>query len=89
MKTLTKWLPLDIASARLGYAHKESLTRRLRQLRQQGQVIDRGRPPAAYGQIHANANAPITLMWPNPQTALLRNDAPRSLLHAKRGRPAA
>ncbi len=85
----TPWLPLDIAAKQFGYAYKESLSRRLRQLRQQGQVIDKGRPPAAYGQIQADVNAPITLLWPNPQTALLRNDAPRALLHAQRGRPAA
>ncbi len=87
MNTTAKWLPLDIAANRLGYAHKESLSRRLRQLREYGFVIDIGRPPEAYCEEKANVDATIVLMWPNPKTALLRNDAPPSLLRAKRGRP--
>lgn len=42
------WLPLDVAAKQFGYAHKESLSRRLRQLREQGFVRDIGRPPTAY-----------------------------------------
>ena len=34
------WLPLDVAAKQFGYAHKESLSRRLRQLREQGFVRD-------------------------------------------------
>jgi hypothetical protein len=89
MKNDSKWLPLDIAAKRFGYAHKESLSRRLRQLRQRGFVIDCGRPPVAYRDSKAKPKATIVLMWSNPKTALLREDAPRSLMCARRGRPAA
>ena len=88
MKRHSKWLPLDIAAERFGYAHKESLSRRLRQLRQRGFVIDVGRPPTAYRDSKVNPDASIVLMWPNSQTALLREDAPRSLLYSRPGRPA-
>lgn len=88
MKSISKWLPLDIAAARFGYAHRESLTRRLRQLRRRGYVIDVGRPPVAYRESSPSVEANIVLMWPNPQTALLREDAPPALLQAQRGRPA-
>ena len=83
-----EWLPLDVAAKRLGYAHKESLRRRLRQLRDRGLVNDIGRPPAAYQKGEPNEKAPITLIWPNPKTALLNREAPPTLLTAKRGRPA-
>ena len=82
-----EWLPLDIAAEQFGYAHKESLSRRLRQLRKRGKVRDIGRPPAAYRDTEPEVDAEITIMWPNPKTALLRNDAPLSLLRSSRGRP--
>ena len=82
------WLPLDLAADHFGYAHKESLRRRLRQLRERGLVLDIGRPPNAYQKVETKEEAPITLMWPNPKTALLKRDAPPELLAAKRGRPA-
>ena len=88
MKTDTEeWLPLDIAARQFSYAHKESLSRRLRQLRERGVVRDIGRPPASYRDTEPTAEAEITIMWPNPKTALLRNDAPWSLLRSSRGRP--
>ena len=40
-----EWLPLDVAAKHFGYAHKESLSRRLRQLRKRGLIRDIGRPP--------------------------------------------
>jgi hypothetical protein len=83
----SEWLPLDLAAERFGYAHKESLSRRLRQLRRENLVIDTGRPPAGYRQTQPAESAPIVLMWPNPKTALLRSDAPCELLGARRGRP--
>jgi hypothetical protein len=43
-----EWLPLDVAAARFGYGHKESLRRRLRQLRKKGKVVDLGKPPPKY-----------------------------------------
>ena len=82
-----EWLPLDLAADHFGYAHKESLRRRLRQLRERGLVCDIGRPPAAYEKSEQIEEAPITIMWPNPKTALLNCDAPPELLEAKRGRP--
>ena len=88
MKTeIAEWLPLDIAAKQFGYAHKESLSRRLRQLRREKLVIDTGRPPAGYRQSAPGESARIVLMWPNPKTALLRSDAPAELLNARRGRP--
>ena len=83
-----EWLPLDIAAEQFGYAHKESLRRRLRQLRERGLVRDFGRPPDPYQNLEKGEEVPITIMWPNPKTALLHRDAPSELLAAKRGRPA-
>lgn len=82
-KTL-EWLPLDVAIEQFGYAYKESLSRRLRQLRQRGYVIDIGRPPAAYPVSSSPQKGKINIMWPNPKTALIRSDTPLNLLHAKR-----
>ena len=82
-----EWLPLDVAAEQFGYAHKESLSRRLRQLRNQKLVIDICRPPAGYHNIEPSKSARIVIMWPNPKTALLRSDAPRELLGSRRGRP--
>ena len=82
-----EWLPLDVAAERFGYAHQESLRRRLRQLRERGLVRDIGRPPANYATNEPPQDTAITIMWPNPKTALLRSDAPEDLLAAKRGRP--
>ena len=82
-----EWLPLDVAAQQYGYAHKESLSRRLRQLRKRGKVRDTGRPPVAYRDTEQKEDAEITIMWPNPKTALLGNDAPASLLQSSRGRP--
>ena len=82
-----EWLPLDIAARQFGYAHKESFSRRLRQQRERGVVRDIGRPPAAYRDTEPKADAAITIMWLNPRTALLRNDAPPALLQSNRGRP--
>ena len=82
-----QWLPLDIAAKQFGYAHKESLSRRLRQLRVRGLVRDIGRSPAAYRDQEKKEDAAITIMWPNPKTALLEINAPKELLTANRGRP--
>jgi len=82
-----QWLPLDIAAKQFGYAHKESLSRRLRQLREQGFVRDIGRPPNTYHEVEQKLEATIIIMWPNPKTALLHHEAPSNLLVAKRGRP--
>ncbi len=84
-----EWLPFSIAATRFGYHHKESLRNRLRQLREQGLVIDTGTPPAEYpiGDATTHENK-VVLLWPNPKVALLRSDAPAALLNPKRGRRA-
>ena len=81
-----EWLPLDAAAERLGYAHKESFRRRLRQLRQLGYIVDIGRPPSAYLVSSSPKKGKINIMWPNSKTALIRSDAPSYLLNPKRGR---
>lgn len=88
MNNSDQWLPLDVAAQKYGYAHKESLTRRLRQLRRRGLVADFGRPPADYPTQETMQRAVIFLMWPNPKTALLRADAPFNLLKSERGKRA-
>ena len=88
MNTETEeWLPLDVAAKHFGYAHKESLSRRLRQLRKRGLIRDIGRPPDAYHDKEIKSDAAITIMWPNPKTALLYHKVSPTLLTAKRGRP--
>ena len=84
---IEQWLPLDAAARQFGYAHKESLSRRLRQLRERGKVRDIGRPSVPYRGTEQQEDAVITIMWPNPKTALLQIDAPPELLTANRGRP--
>lgn len=86
MKNSPQWLPLDMAAQQYGYTHKESLNRRLRQLRRRGQVADFGRPPTNYPTKENTTKAAIILMWPNPKTALLRSDAPSQLLDARKGK---
>ena len=82
----TEWLPLDAAARQFGYSHRESLRRRLRQLRKLGHVIDIGTPPASYQRGDMAVGEKVVLMWPNSKTALLRSDAPSKLLNPKRGR---
>lgn len=83
-----EWLPLEEAANRFGYAHKESISRRLRQLRKRGLVADIGRPPEQYANIPKPENAAIVLMWPNPTAALIHQDAPAKLLDSRRGKRA-
>ena len=81
-----EWLPLDVAASRFGYGHKESLRRRLRQLRKQGYVLDLGKPPLDYLAKSTDAHGKVVIFWPNSKTALLRSDAPEELLDPRRGR---
>ena len=85
---ISKWLPLEEAATRYGYAHKESLSRRLRQLRKRGHVADIGNPPRQYANSLKPEKAPILLMWPNPTAALIHEDAPTELLDSRRGKRA-
>jgi DNA-binding Lrp family transcriptional regulator len=79
------WEPLDIAAAELGYS-LEGLRRRLRQLREQGHIVDTGRPPNSYIAKEKSKEAVVVLFWPNSKNVLIRSDAPRQLLVAKRGK---
>lgn len=83
-----KWLPLDIAAKHFGYGHPGSIRRRLRQLREQGLVVDIGNPPSNYPSGGESAEGKVIIFWPNPKTALMRNDAPPDLLIPKRGKRA-
>ena len=87
MAKQVEWLSLKAAAQRYGYAHTQSLTRRLRQLRKLGHVADVGEPPAGYNISQDTDQADIVLMWANPQTALLRSDASFNLLKSQRGKP--
>lgn len=84
-KEVFEWLPLDIAATRWGYTY-EGLRRRLRQLRQLNFVVDVGRPPADYSVGDSELDSKIVIMWPNPQTALIRSNVPPELLNPKRGK---
>lgn len=89
MDNQPQWLPLDQAAQHFGYAYKNSFTNRLRQLRRQGFVVDKGSPPPAYIRINRqaeNLTDKIILFWPHSQTALLHTDAPPHLLNSKRGK---
>ena len=85
---ISKWLPLEEAATRYGYAHKESLSRRLRQLRKRGHVADIGRPPKKYANSLKPEKGTILLMWPNPTATLIHEDAPTELLDSRRGKRA-
>lgn len=87
-REIIEWLPLEEAANRYGYAHKESISRRLRQLRKLGHVADIGRPPEQYANGPKPEKAAIVLMWPNPTAALIHQEAPAELLDSKRGKRA-
>lgn len=88
MQNVSQWLPLEEAAIRYGYAHKESISRRLRQLRKRGHVSDIGRPPTEYANNPKPEKTAIVLMWPNPKTALIHQDAPAELLDSRQGKRA-
>ena len=81
-----KWLPLGEAAKHFGYSHPDSLRNRLRELRKRGKVIDLGTPPIEYKVGKGGIKDKIVLYWANPNTALLRSDAPTELLIPKRGK---
>ena len=83
-----EWLPLDAAAARFGYGHKESLRRRLRQLRKQGKVVDLGKPPSGYVVEGADTMEKVVIFWPNSKTALIRSDASADLFNPRMGKRA-
>lgn len=79
------WLTMKRATDYYGYAHPESLRNRIRQLRDGGLVSDTGNPPKGYA---ARKGAPINVLWSNPQSMMLEDNAPADLLNPKRGRRA-
>jgi len=81
-----EWLSLDKAAAHLGYSHTESFRKRIRQLRNQGKVIDKGNPPSIYTIENGASSGSLTIFWPNPKTALIRSDASPNLLNSRRGK---
>jgi hypothetical protein len=82
------WLPFDDAAKKYGYSHVESLRRRIRDLREQGLVVDIGKPPLPYKLGNNEAQNMIIIYWPNHNTALIRSDAPSALLNPKLGKRA-
>ena len=88
MQKNREWLPLNIAAQRFGYSCRESLARRIRQLRQEGKVKDKGSPPPSYRTNNKTTKPYLVMMWPNATTALLRSDASKKLLDSSRGKRA-
>ncbi len=86
IETNYEWWPLQEAAKHFKYTHLESLRNRLRVLRQLGKVVDLGTPPAEYKVGVGNTSGKVVLYWPNPNTALLRSDAPTTLLNGRRGK---
>lgn len=84
-----EWLPLDMAATQYGYS-LEGLRRRLRQLRARGHLLDTGRPPKSYSSSRklARQREVVVVWWVNSRTALIRADAPPTLLNPKRGKRA-
>ena len=82
------WLPFDEAAKHFGYGHLESLRRRIRDLREQGYVVDIGKPPPPYKVGDDQTQNKIILYWPNHNTALIRSDASPDLLNPRLGKRA-
>ena len=77
------WLTIEQAARHYGYSSADTLQRRLRQLRERGQVHDMGDPPEGYRD---NPDAPVRVLWAHPKAMLVADDAPRVLLDPSRGR---
>jgi len=86
VEELYRWLPLVEAAKHFGYRHPGSLRNRLRVLRKLGFVVDIGSPPPQYKVGDINVEDKVVLYWPNAKTALLRSDAPPTLLNPKTGK---
>lgn len=82
------WLTIPEAQAQFGYSVNDTLTRRLRQLRGRGLVIDLGNPPKTYPvtEDDVDTTEKVVVYWINTRTALIRANAPPELLNAKKGK---
>jgi len=49
-------------------------------------VLDMGTPPPTYKAAKKAKQGKIIIYWPNPNTALMRSDAPAALFVPKRGK---
>ncbi len=82
-----EWLSFEQAVVQFGYAHKNSLSARIRQLRKQEKVIDIGSPPKNYTVSEPDdTSGKIIIMWLNGRAPFIRVDTPGNLLNAKPGR---
>lgn len=82
-----EWMSLYQAAAHFGYKHPESLRQRLRKLREKGDLVDIGSPPARYKAGKSDFRK-IVVFWINSRTPLIRSDAPQNLLIPLRGKRA-
>jgi hypothetical protein len=82
-----EWMSLYQAAVYFGYKHPESLRQRLRKLREKGNLVDTGSPPARYKTGKTDLRK-IVVFWINSRTPLIRSDAPRNLLMPLRGKRA-
>ncbi len=85
-KNILNWIPIKDAVEQFGYYSNDNLNRRLRQLRNQGLVIDLGDPPDRYPAGDIPVKGKVSLLWANPRAFLIHKDAPEELLIAKRGK---
>ena len=79
-----QWLPLNQAAKQFGYKSIQGFRLRIQQLRNKGYVVDEGNPPEEYKK--KQGNGAITLLWANPQAAMIRADAQADLLNPKTGK---
>ena len=79
-----QWLTLNQAAKQFGYKSIQGFRLRIQQLRDNGYVLDEGNPPEEYKK--KKGNGAITLLWANPQAAMIRADAQTDLLNPKTGK---
>ena len=79
-----QWLTLNQAAKQFGYKSIQGFRIRIQQLRDNGYVLDTGNPPEEYTK--KQGSGAITILWANPQAAMIRVDAQADLLNPKTGR---
>ena len=78
-----QWLTLNQAAKQFGYKSIQGFRIRIQQLRDNGYVLDTGNPPEGYTK--KQGSGAITILWANPQAAMIRADAQPDLLNPKTG----